>query len=130
MILYVNTTDLNKITLALVPQAGKVIKATHKIPYHESHTTLSHIDKFFKANKIIRSLLSPTPLALSSIIFCSGPGSFTGIRVAASLCQALAFAWSIPLIAIKKEKVPKNLKDLYKVRSAKKLNINYGKPAI
>jgi tRNA threonylcarbamoyladenosine biosynthesis protein TsaB len=38
--------------------------------------------------------------SLSAIVLGAGPGSFTGLRIAASCAQGLAYAWQLPAIAI------------------------------
>lgn len=126
MILFLDTTDLNKIRFALILQTGKKVAVkskTVKIPYEHSHKTLELLAEFLKTNdyKLTTN---------DSIMICSGPGSFTGLRVGVSLAQALGFAWNIPVRAIKSDKVPKNLKDLTTFRGGKKLTLDYGRPAI
>lgn len=52
---------------------------------------------------MIQRLLSQTGLTLSqldALAFAAGPGSFTGIRLAAGLIQGLAFATDLPVIAV------------------------------
>lgn len=51
------------------------------------------VDNLMKTNKIKFS-------KLQQIVTISGPGSFTGIRVAQSLCKGLAFALKIPATSI------------------------------
>lgn len=135
MILFINTTEQNKVHLALVNQ--RVVKKTFLTSHHASHATLKHLEKFLTTTafgkKKTANKRTTIPLALSSItsiIFCSGPGSLTGIRVGAAIAQGLGFALGISVQAIKKDRVPKNLKDLVHVRGSKKLNIDYGKPAV
>ncbi len=41
-----------------------------------------------------------TPAQLDAIVISGGPGSYTGLRVAASTAKGLCYAWNIPLIAI------------------------------
>lgn len=128
MILFLDTTDLNKVIFALIDVAGKKrpIKQSIKVPYHENDKTLEHLDKFLRAHGSIND----APTNLSSIYICSGPGSFTGIRVGASIAQALSYSWKIPMYTIQKEKIPRDLKELPKAKASKKLAINYNKPPV
>src|SRR5687767_3987718 len=52
---------------------------------------------------MIESLLSEASLQitqLNALAFGRGPGSFTGIRIAAGVIQALAFAQDLPVVPI------------------------------
>lgn len=125
MLLYVDTTDLTRTTFALIGKTSAVrpISKSIAIAHHESSRTLSHLETFLSKNQVTKKP------QLRAIVFCSGPGSFTGIRVAASVCQALGFAWDIPVWVIEKNKVPKDLSRLARFSFSKKISIDYGKPA-
>lgn len=129
MILFLDTTDLNSLHFALVDDSQKKIRLTQvrrKIAYETSYTTLKQLAKFLKANKAGPAFAG----RLSKIVCCSGPGSFTGTRVGATIAQALGFAWKIPVIAIAKNKVPKNLKNLAKFKTRGKILVRYNRPAM
>ncbi len=52
---------------------------------------------------MLDQLLSEAELSfenLDAIAYVAGPGSFTGLRIAASVVQALSFAFQCPLIAL------------------------------
>lgn len=126
MTLYVNTTEFEAVEFALISEGRpgsqprisiKTFKKT--LAFNENFRTLELLERFLRRSKV--------PLKkIDRIIVCSGPGSFTGIRVGISMTQALSFARGIPLVAIPKEKVPKDLTKLLHIRLSKKLIINYG----
>jgi len=126
MLLLIDTSDYNGLHFALVPDAksGKPTKEFRRqLAFNENYKTLELLKKFLRTNKI-------TPTKIDKIIVCSGPGSFTGIRVGIALAQAMGFALNIPVVAIPKEKIPaggKNLAQLWKLKPAKKLILNYGR---
>ena len=77
--------------------------------------TLKQNDKIFsysdvqeaKASQIILSSIDSLLLKskinvtdLNAIVFNKGPASFTGTRVAASVCQAIGYSRNIPVIGI------------------------------
>lgn len=123
MLLFINTSDFNNLTLVL--QDGAVVRLFVKsIAFNENYKTNEFLQRFLQESKV-------SPKQLTKIIVCSGPGSFTGIRVGVSLAQALGFALNIPVIAIPKNKVPEDVRKLEKIRGGKSLSLNYGqKPNI
>ncbi len=71
----------------------KIFSLHEVIPMEQSRQILSLIDK----------LLSEAGIALSqleAIAVGQGPGSFTGIRVAVSVAQGLAFSLSLPVVGL------------------------------
>lgn len=123
MTLFINTTDFNNLTLALLN--GSEIKLfTKSIAFNENYKTNEFVQQFLKHSKV-------KVQDLKKIIVCSGPGSFTGIRVGISLAQALGFALNIPVIAITKNRIPEDIRKLEKIKGGKSLTVNYGqKPNI
>lgn len=95
MILYIDTTDFNKLTFGLAGK--KIIKRSYKIDAHKSHETLSKLDEFLKFAKLKSS-------AIKKIIVNKGPGSYTGVRVGVTHALALGFAWNVPVKAVATDK--------------------------
>ncbi len=123
MILFINTTEFNKLELALIG-SGNVQKFDQELAFNENFKTLELLEKFLKKHKTSFT-------DIEQIIACSGPGSFTGIRVGLSLAQAFGFAQNIPVHTITKNKIPKNLIDLSGKKLASQTTIFYGaKPNI
>jgi tRNA threonylcarbamoyladenosine biosynthesis protein TsaB len=123
MILFLDTSDFNNLTLALVQ--GPIVKIqTSSVAFNENYKTNAFLQKFLKHQKV-------EPKDLTKIIVCSGPGSFTGIRVGVALAQALGFALHIPVLAIPKSKVPEDIRKLNSIKGGQHLVMNYGqKPNI
>lgn len=130
MLLYINTTDFDRVQFALIKKDATK-EFSKVLAFNENYKTLELLEKFLKKNKV-------TPKQLVKIIVCSGPGSFTGIRVGVSMSMAMAFALGIPVETIAKKKIPTDLQKLLmesktppKARTTKKLLLNYGqKPKI
>ncbi len=87
MILYIDTTDFNKVTFALSAD-GKLIKRSYKIDPHRSHETLQKLEEFIKSRKLKVE-------SIKEIICNKGPGSFTGTRVGVTHALALGFALDV-----------------------------------
>jgi tRNA threonylcarbamoyladenosine biosynthesis protein TsaB len=123
MILFIDTSDFNNLTLALIN--GPIVKIiTESVAFNENYKTNSFLQKFLKHHKVATK-------DLTKVIVCSGPGSFTGIRVGVALAQALGFALQIPVQAIPKNKVPTDIRKLNGIKGGKHLVMNYGhKPNI
>lgn len=111
MILYIDTTDFNKVTFALGEShrkqsegsQKKLQKKVYKIDPHNSHETLSKVDDFLKSVGVKST--SPTPphvlgRAIKKICVDKGPGSYTGVRVGVTIAQALGLVWEAKVRAV------------------------------
>jgi tRNA threonylcarbamoyladenosine biosynthesis protein TsaB len=86
--------DTSASACSIALQKGEEIHCLHKIaPMQQAKLILP----------MIESLLAKTSLTLDDLDFIAygrGPGSFTGIRIANTVAQGLAFAAKKPLVAI------------------------------
>lgn len=89
MKLYIDTRDQKKITVAL-KDSNKLVQKLSGQNLRGSEILLPIIVKLLNSNNLTFS-------DLSGIEVEEGLGSFTGLRVGASVAQALGFALNIPL---------------------------------
>ncbi len=124
MLLFIDTTEFGIVNLGLIEKNNNPKIFTKELAFNENYKTLELIEKFLKREKAnIKNV--------TKIIVCSGPGSFTGIRVGISIAQAFGFALEIPVTTIPKDKIPNDLSKLLTIKLPDKLILNYGqKPNI
>jgi tRNA threonylcarbamoyladenosine biosynthesis protein TsaB len=85
-------TSHSACSLALLTDDG--IQTSHHVaPMQQAQLVLPLLEELLLANKIKLN-------DLDALAFGRGPGSFTGVRIAASVMQGLAFATDLPLISI------------------------------
>ena len=84
MNLLVLDTSTDKCALAC-SVAGEVFENTRSIPRLHNEYLLQMLEELFSSCEL-------KPRDLDVIGFAAGPGSFTGIRISAAVCQALAVA--------------------------------------
>jgi len=85
-------TSTNACSVALLVENESLQR--HEIaPREHSNLILPMIDELMAAAEL-------SPSALDAIAFGRGPGSFVGLRIAASVTQGIAFASDLPVVAI------------------------------
>lgn len=89
MVLYINTNDSKLVRVALKKDA-RVISQLSEVNQYGSQVLLLLIIKILKKNTLNFK-------DLSGIEVETGPGSFTGLKVGASVAQALGYALNIPV---------------------------------
>ena len=147
-ILFFDSTNFDWLHFALIDSslsgqtANKTAHQKVRIRHFESEKTLPALLAFLKKHGIkptnsnsvsnSRSRLQK----ISKIYFVSGPGSFSGIRVGASIALALGFGWGVPVFTLTKSAAPNgfNAKILAQIKAgalkAKKISsvpeLDYG----
>ena len=107
MTLYIDTTGFGKVRFTLEHQKKKISK-TFLVHPQESDKILVFLDEFLKKSKITPPIPSPLRGGLGRggiqkiIIYKKNTGSFTGLRIAAAIAQALGMVWQVPVKVIKK----------------------------
>ncbi|MCL5785012.1 MAG: tRNA (adenosine(37)-N6)-threonylcarbamoyltransferase complex dimerization subunit type 1 TsaB [Patescibacteria group bacterium] len=99
--LYINTKDPKEITVAL-KEGNKVVDSLTDYNQFGSQVLLPLIVKLLEKHSLDFEDLKGVEVE-------TGPGSFTGLRVGASVAQALGFALDIPV----NREVGKNIKLRY-----------------
>lgn len=118
MLLYINTSEFHKIELVLLTN-NTVLSVSKDLAFNENYKSLEVLQKFLVHHKIQLQ-------DLKKIIVCSGPGSFTGIRVGVSLAQGLGYGLNIPVYAIPKNRVPSDFRKFKEIKLPEKLILHYG----
>ena len=90
MQLLIDTTQKEKIILALADGNGKILSRKEKsVPYISEHL-LSELKRFLKSKKISLQFLT-------KILVNPGPGGFSATRTGVAVANALAYALGIPV---------------------------------
>jgi tRNA threonylcarbamoyladenosine biosynthesis protein TsaB len=87
MKLIIDTTQPNLATFSIKEHS---VSACYEFPRGHNDRTIAYLAAFLKKYKI-------KPRDITQIQAYSGPGSYTGVRVGATIAQALGFAWKIPV---------------------------------
>ncbi|MBI3232334.1 MAG: hypothetical protein HYZ51_04630 [Candidatus Doudnabacteria bacterium] len=106
MTLSIDTTEFGKVKFALENKSKTASQSFFARP-QESGKILEYLDAFFQSNKISppipsrlrggvgrgKSRTKGKGLTVGRITVYKGNGSFTGLRAAAAIAQALGLAW-------------------------------------
>jgi len=100
MILYINTSRENYISVFLIEEKKVKDKIVLKGDYKVSENLMNLINKIMKKNKVKFN-------ELKGIITVTGPGPFTSLRIAVAIVNTLAYTLKIPVagIQIKRKKL-------------------------
>lgn len=107
MYLYLNTTERDSFTIALVKGERVIKKRTVK-------SERKHSEKLLKSIDMLRRGLS----GIKGIAVVKGPGSFTSLRIGITTANALAYGLGIPVVGIAKEQVIAEVAKLFRPRHA------------
>lgn len=78
---------------AIILDNGHIVSRYELAPRLQTQLLLPMIDELLAEAQLTAS-------QLTAVAYSRGPGSFTGVRVAAAAAQGLAFGWDLPVLAI------------------------------
>ena len=123
MILFINTSDKEKIYLRLERRAGQKKETVSRLsltaPRRQSEKLLPAIQKLMGKTRVSLEDLSEIRVAASG-------GSFTALRIGIATANALAYALKIPVYPIGQEKTIKKSRGLQIVSPAYDREPNIG----
>lgn len=80
-------------SVAILLDNGQILSRYEFAPRLQTQLLLPMVDEL-----LANAELSPSQL--TALAYSRGPGSFTGVRIAAAAAQGLAFGWDLPVLAI------------------------------
>ena len=94
MILYINTSDEEKVALALGKAEKLIAKREFKAKYRQSEKLMPAIDLLLTKTKIKLS-------DLEGVVVVNGPGPFTATRIGVTVANALAYGLNIKIAGLR-----------------------------
>lgn len=122
MIILAVRTDKPEAELYIYEGQSKIAEIVWEAHRQLAETIHKQIDKLLKKSGISMS-------DIAGIVLFKGPGSFTGLRIGASIANALAYSLEIPIVSTDgKNWVEKGISQLQAGKSEKIAIPNYGRP--
>ncbi len=129
MYLYINTSQSEKIVLALLDKKGEILELKSiKAKYKQSEKLLSEINKLKVKSKKLKVEY------LKGVLVVIGPGGFTALRIGVATANALAWSLQIPILGIEnknnlddKKLVDKKFKKILRLNKFRQVLPRYGK---
>jgi tRNA threonylcarbamoyl adenosine modification protein YeaZ len=115
MYLFINTSQKEKMQIALLDKAGQVLVLQNiKSEYQQSEKLLPAIENIFKKAKIEMK-------SLKGILAVAGPGGFTSLRIGLATANTLAFSFNIPIVGLEPIELSKTGKYLNLIKKISRL---------
>lgn len=127
MILYLSTSEQNKVTLGAADNKRLLFSQDFAIGARQTSRILEIIDDFLKERRITLS-------DITGIIVASGPGAFSAVRTGVVLANTIGWSFNIPVLGVRTEllngatKLDKQIKKFYKIKHFKPIKPIYHKP--
>lgn len=90
MKLLIDTTQAEKIIVALIDKSGREVARREKKVFQISENLLPEIERLLKLHNLLRN-------SLRKILVNPGPGGFSSTRTGVAMANALAYALNIPV---------------------------------
>lgn len=117
MILHLDGTKKNKLSLYLIEHRDGLIHEEFKIPFNENEDFIDILDKghqvlikFFEKYKV---QFDGKGIGVNRVFVNIGPGEETGILFTKELAQLLLFIYDTEALFVKNNNLPKNLSDIF-----------------
>ena len=113
MQLDINTSE-EKVTIGLYDLEGNLLANNSWVSKHnESEVLVDKIEKMLKSESVSKD-------DLKRILICSGPGSYTALRVGISTANLIAYALNIPILSYKKNSSKPSFEELLESKTGDK----------
>lgn len=131
MYLYINTSQSEKIVLALMNKKGEILKLKSiQAKYKQSERLLKEIDKILNVSVGTPQRAVLGLENLKGVLVVVGPGGFTALRIGVATANTLAWSLDIPILGMEnknnlddKKLIDKNFKKILKLKKFNSANV-------